>query len=456
MIEPYVTEQYLPCNQSELFGMDRRQEIPFANSSLKLKYNITVLPMHVGFLLHVHSTNGTRVLYADKTTMEVLKVVADGSSTDFFNSHTDYRDELERLNYYGLLSSDGNTEGHLDIRTVPDEIERIYLNGDFGWFSYSPTKIELDLSSLCNFSCIHCSRNALPHITPERQELTIAELRRVVAEAAEVGVISLQIMGGEPLAYKHFFEICEFAKTCGIQHLNTSSNGWLINNKDIASQLAMYFREVQLSLHGSIASTHDAIVGKEGSWERVRQAARYLVDCGIKVRLSFTVMEQNIDEIELMPQLARDIGASSLRYLALSNQGRGKNLKELTKADRASIGMRIKALATQETMRHDASVNIECGGFPPLTELRTNAQFYGCPAGRELLYVSADGSVSCCGVIEEYIGNVRDMSIQQLWHHPKMVQVRVAPRCDCEYRLICSGPCIAGFYNPYDEKVKIF
>lgn len=447
MIEPFSTEQYLPCSESELFGVDRRRGLPELAVSISLDHDVRLLPMYRGGML----VTAQGLFYADDDMVALVRELAHNPSATDVMADASKLQELERLHHYGLLAFDNAPGGRVVGRDVPDAIRELYAGNDYGWFFYYPTKIELDLSNLCNFECVHCSKEASPHVAVGR-ELDFGEIKAIIAEAARLGVDALMLMGGEPLVYRHFFEICEYAKAEGIRRLETSSNGWVVD-RDLAQKLAPYFDEIQLSLHGALESTHDAIAKKQGSWKRTTTAAKVLADAGIQVRLSFTVMEQNAGEIELMANVARDIGAAALRFLALSNRGRGKHLKGWTYEERNAIGARIRTLRVQAE-ESSSGLEVECGGFPPPAPLNTSALFYGCPAGRELLYISAEGLVSCCGVVEEFIGSIREHSIEQFWHHPKMIGLRTSRPCNCDYRCICAGPCIADFDKPYEDKPR--
>jgi radical SAM protein with 4Fe4S-binding SPASM domain len=363
--------------------------------------------------------------------------------------------EAERFYYYGLVSISTSPKGSsspVTVREVPSEIGLYYENGkEFSWFSYFPAKIEIDLTDACNFSCIHCSRNSGPKRN-RSNELKFEELKRIISEGAKLGTESLQLMGGEPLIYKNFFKICERAKVEGLIYLGLSSNGWAIN-KEIAKEISRYFYDIQLSLHGASSGVHDVIVRRSGAFNKLLKAVEFLTEGGVKVRLSFTVMHENQADIEKMLEIAKRIGASSIRFLSLSAKGRGRNLKQLTKTDREEIGRRIADLYLRER-ELKSGLEIQCGGFPSPKAVDEKAVFYGCPAGRDLLYITAEGLVSSCGVVEDYIGNIKNSSVVELWHHPKMISLRKIQSCECNYRYICSGPCIADFKNPYLDKIK--
>lgn len=92
------------------------------------------------------------------------------------------------------------------------------------------------------------------------------------------------------------------------------------------------------------------------------------------------------------------------------------------------------------------NLKVESGGFPPYYKIGNNAAIYGCPAGRSLMYISADGDVRACGNLDHTIGNIRDMKIMDLWHSDTMISLRKKPACDCPYTDICAGGCLANEY----------
>ncbi len=444
MIEPFTTEQYLPCNVPELHGVDRRKKLPCENIRVGLQTDINILPMFNGFKALI---KGQGIFWVDENVLDLLNTLTAYPPLKYI--YNQYELDLERLNYYGILSFNPSSIKKVEIHKIPAHVKQIYDDQDFSWFCYVPSKIELDLSNICNFQCIHCSRESSPILSPTRMELEISEIKQIISDAAQLGVLSFQLMGGEPLIYKNFFDVCEYAQKVGIRNLSTSTNGWFIDD-EIAYKISLYFSEIQLSLHGALENTHDAIVKKKGAWKNVANAAKYLNSAGVKVRLNFTVMEQNVSELEMMPKISRDWAAQSLRYLILSNQGRGRHLVNWRDEDRDEIGARIKKILLEE-QANSTGLDIECGGFPPISQLNIRACFYGCPAGRELLYIGSDGSVSCCGVVDEYIGDIRESPILQLWHHPKMVELRKSPKCNCAYKYICAGSCVAGTEEPYKK-----
>jgi radical SAM protein with 4Fe4S-binding SPASM domain len=89
-----------------------------------------------------------------------------------------------------------------------------------------------------------------------------------------------------------------------------------------------------------------------------------------------------------------------------------------------------------------SGLELDAGGFPPLHSIRNDAYIYGCSAGKTLLSIASDGRVRVCGSLDDYVGNIREKSILDIWHSPELIKMRKQPACDCNYRSICYGPCL--------------
>ena len=438
-MEEFLTEQYLPCSIKELYGYENRKKISFDQNWVRVIPSIEIVPMYHGYRLF--TSKG--IFFIDKKEFENLIYFQEAKKIDILKKKD--IEYLEKFNYYGLLDfSPGKSE--IKIFPFSKEIEDKYNgNKEYSWFSFAPGKIEIDITSQCNLSCIHCSRDSQNSI-PNTQ-LSLSEIKTILKNAILTGTKSLNIMGGEPTCSPFLFEICDFAKKLGYGSLNTSSNGWNINEK-IAKKLSRYFDKVQLSLHGATQISHDKIVGKKGAFNQIINACKNLKKYGVNVRISCTVMQENYNEIPQIANFVSSIGANNLRFLVLSPLGRGKNLAQWSMEERNKIGNILKNVS-QEIYQKNTDLKIEAGGFPSIEEIRTDVTFYGCPAGRDLLYISSDGNVSCCGVIEEYIGNIREQSILDIWHSEKLIKLRSLNEGECSFKGICSGPCRSSLNNPY-------
>jgi radical SAM protein with 4Fe4S-binding SPASM domain len=302
-----------------------------------------------------------------------------------------------------------------------------------------PDKLEIDLTKRCNLNCVHCSREASPEADTEG-ELTPLELFHLVKQAGEIGVPALTLMGGEPTTHPYFLELAFYARHCGINYVSTSTNGLLVDDEK-AKMMATIFSDVQVSLHGATAEVHDRIVGRDGAFALATRAVELLRHHGANdINISFSVMQENRHQMREMISLAKKLGGTSIRFLGLTSEGRGACLPQLNWNDRQEISDFIRTC--REERDESGKLAIEGGGFPIYMPFNDSAAFYGCPAGRTLMYVDSTGLSGICSVLPMRFGSVRDASLLDLWHQPAIRRFRQKISCDCPYKVACSGGCL--------------
>lgn len=430
----YSHESYLPCELHEVVGHLQKRSI---NANVKekvgLKEDVCVIPLNRGYLIY------TKELFLCTNDWKPLSQINGKHALADLSGTQEMRSYLQQLHHYNLLSF-GSNNGQVKVIDIDKKYLEKYQDKGFITFPLVPITVELDITNVCNFACIHCHKDSKPlHLT---KELSTKEILAIIEKCAQIGVPELILMGGEPLIHPDFLDFVKYAKEKGIRDIRTSTNGWIID-ETLAEELAKYFDNIQISIHGASASTHDFITKKKGAWQKAKRAIRLLKKRNIKVNVAFTVMRDNINDIKRIPYTAMEWGADSLRFLRLTCTGRGSLLRGWSESEITRISEEIKKI--QENLSNcSLCFALDVGGFSPLNEIRNDATFYGCAAGRILLHIAFDGQVNACGSIEgNFIGNVRERNsdILDIWHSPELIEMRRQLECHCSYRPICSGPC---------------
>lgn len=433
-IFPYSHESILPCELSEVVGHLKKKSLPgYPEEKVGLKDDIFVIPLNEGYLAYTG-----RLFLATNDWRPLSQINGQHTLTELITKQ-DMAPYLQQLHYYDLLSFESNN-GQVKIADIDEKYTEKYRDGDFVTFPLIPLTVELDVTNVCNLSCIHCHKNS--KLCHGSKELSTGEILTIIEKCAQIGVPELILMGGEPLIHPNFFDFVKCAKENSIRDVRTSTNGWFIDGT-MAEELARYFDNIQISIHGASASTHDSITKRKGAWKQAKKAVHLLKRRNIKVNVSFTVMRENVEEIKQMPYLVMEWGADSLRFLRLSCTGRGASLRGWSENETAKISQEIKEIQ-EDLSKFSPAISIDVGGFSSLKKIKSDATFYGCAAGRTLLHIAFDGQVNACGSIEgNFIGNIREKKgdILDIWHSPKLIDIRKQLECDCNYRPICSGTC---------------
>lgn len=429
----FQNEQYLPCAIPEISHLHERKIISERTLPLYLTEDLFVYPMNTGFI--VENSNGQFFV----NSVNLLKSIAGRSVNDICNNDKDL-EEIEEYYRYGLI---GYTEKSISKIVVPKIDQKyfdLYDTSKTTWFCHIPLKIEVDITKKCNFHCKHCSRDASSVVSEGK--MSLQNYVDLIRQAGELGVPEISFMGGEPTCNPSFIELATFAKMSGIHTLAMSTNGWLIN-ENMAKKIAILFDSVQISIHGANSETHDTIVGRPGAFAQACHAIKLLRKYNVStLNISCTVMNDNAQQMDAMIELARELQVPSIRFLVLFSKGRGCLLNQWKMEEKNEMANKLRRLKDSNSN----TLKVDGGGFPPYCAISKNATIYGCPAGRSLMYVSADGDAQACGNLDQTIGNIRDKKIIDLWHSDTMIALRKKPLCDCSYTDICSGGCLGKEY----------
>ncbi len=166
-----------------------------------------------------------------------------------------------------------------------------------------PLSAQFELTFRCNHLCTFC------YNAPQgRREMTTPEIFETLRKISEFGVLYLTLTGGEALCHKDFFKICGEARRLGMA-LRIYTNGYLLADKTMAKRVAdLKPMEVEVSIHGAQAATHDSLTRIKGSFEKTMQGLRNLRDLGIKVQLKCPITKLNQNELYQIRDLADELG----------------------------------------------------------------------------------------------------------------------------------------------------
>lgn len=174
-----------------------------------------------------------------------------------------------------------------------------------------PYSCQWEITCRCNLHCVMCYTDCFNHPDAIRQELTTAEILRIMDELAEAGTLELCLTGGEPLARPDFFLLYEHAIRSGFL-VTVFSNGTLITEAHANRFAALRPHRIEISLHGMTRETFERITEGQGSYDRCLQAIRLLLDRQIPLALKSTAMTLNQKEILEIKRYVESLG--TVRY----------------------------------------------------------------------------------------------------------------------------------------------
>jgi MoaA/NifB/PqqE/SkfB family radical SAM enzyme len=256
----------------------------------------------------------------------------------------------------------------------------------------------LQVTYRCNFRCQICDFWKTEHDPAE--ELTLDDFRMIGRKLNRLGTLIISLAGGEPLIRPDLYDVIGIlAKANHFPILIT--NGWFVNETVARDILRAGLQEISVSVDYRDPARHDAQRGQPGSWDRAIRALELLnrsrPDLRTRVHMISVLMDDNLDEIEPMIQLARDLGVTYMVSLYSSNRG--------TKALRLPDGEVTRRLLDLKA-RYPEFVTLT-SYIERLDQAILEGGVGNCQTGRLLLNIDNRGRVArCTETLSEPVGNI--------------------------------------------------
>lgn len=320
------------------------------------------------------------------------------------------------------------------VKQVPDTTQ-VHL---MKMFSKNPRilSLQVELTNLCNERCIHCY---IPHKFKTRV-MSMDDFKMILDQASRLGVLTLVINGGEPLCHPNFLEMLELARTYDF-NISILSNLTRLTDEMIETIEHSHVSEIQTSIYSLNPAIHDQITAVEGSLALTLKNTLKLKDRGISVRVACVLMKQNKDSYKDLMQWSKEHQIPlSLDYILF-----GRYDYTVDNLDNRLAKEEVEEIIRYSVENNDAYVRrIQDTDFQALEDYYR--QFgVSCNVGRSTLCIASDGTAYPCIGWQGYgLGNIREMSIQEIWESPRLERLRHVNRTDfqeckdCKDKFFCS------------------
>lgn len=274
-----------------------------------------------------------------------------------------------------------------------------------------PMHMGMLLTHRCNSHCIYC-----PIRLDLTEELTTADIKKIISGFAEKGVMTVGLSGGEVfLRGNDLFEIAQFCKKIGL-FVSINTNGSLL--KDFLPVLD-YVDNIVFSLDGP-PEIHDKQRG-EGSFTQTIESIKLLKGRRLKVSTITVLTTLNFKYIDTIINLGNEHGFSCF-FQPVTDCGKFLKIDQqlfLSEENLKSISETILKLKNKSPR-----TVINSRSFLKLLSYPVIEKKYNCRAGRFFVYLSPEGDVFPCHVdyyyfspknalkdgIDESLNNIRNLT----------------------------------------------
>jgi pyrroloquinoline quinone biosynthesis protein E len=178
-------------------------------------------------------------------------------------------------------------------------------------------------------------------------ELTTDEWKRVIREAAALGVLQIGFSGGEPLARRDLEELIRAAREANL-YSNLITSGIGLDDDRVRALRDAGIDSIQLSFQSDESNLADKIAGAHAHERKLHVAAK-IREAGIPLSLNFVIHRRNIDRLPQMIDLAEALGPervelANVQFYGWAFRNRAALLPTREQVDRArDIAMAAKA-----------------------------------------------------------------------------------------------------------------
>jgi len=294
--------------------------------------------------------------------------------------------------------------------------------------------VQLQLTNDCNLHCAYCCTDSG---APRPNEVTLAELKRAVADArATLGPSThFGMLGGEPFLVPWAPELAASILEQG-STLTIFSNGVPLTDPTLCERVASLVRsgaELRISLAGVTAALCDGLSGAV-RFERALLAINSLAAAGAIAKVDIMVMPQHIDALaEHLPKLRKRLPREvpfSFGILYRGGRERGEHL----------FHSRRELEAALDRIVFEAGETIRVHPKKPLTNRREGCS---CALGHHL-HIRSDGRLYSCFKMDEAVGDLRRDDFAEV---AKVAASRARPAsslsvcAECDLNTLCGGGC---------------
>jgi len=312
-----------------------------------------------------------------------------------------------------------------------------------------PYTLVAELTYRCPLRCVYCSNPV--DWARHRDGLETADWLRIFREAEALGVVQVNLTGGEPLLRPDLEALVEEAERLDL-YTNLITSGIPLTRERLAGLKALGLDNVQVSIQDVAAEGSDRIAGLR-SFERKLEVARWVKELGLPLTLNTVLHRENLDRVAEVVALAETLSADRLelantQYLGWALLNRAALLPTREQLDRAREVARAARRRLQGRMEVLFVTPDYYADYPK-----------SCMDGwgRRFIVVSPDGLVLPCHAAHTIPGltfdNARDRSLAEIWaESPAFGAFRgeawmPEPCRSCERRGIDFGGCRCQAYQ---------
>lgn len=312
---------------------------------------------------------------------------------------------------------------------------------------------QFELTSRCN---LHCKMCYVCKRTDDKEaiqkERTAEEWISLAREARDAGMLYLLLTGGEVFLRKDFMYIYSEIAKMGF-NIEIYTNATLIT-PEIAKALGKIPpSKLGVTIYGASPETYEKVCGNANGFNLAMRGIDLLLSEGITVWVRTTVVKGNVDDFDKIADYAADRGIEfgMISYISPRREGGGTcpeaerlSPSEVISFERHANEYLKKKYAKNFTLDKDSCVLEE-----EIPEAKSNEKIisevpdaFSCFAGKCAFWVTWDGKMTPCGLMDEPYTLPFDKGFKNSWDNMKKgcSLIPVCTECqECSNKEVCTS-----------------
>ena len=325
--------------------------------------------------------------------------------------------------------------------------------------SIIPQFCSLELTDNCNLECNYCYGEFK---RGKGNFFGIEDIKVLFDDLEKIGVLVVELTGGEPLLHPNFIEILKIALN-KFETITVLSNGVLFND-EVIKIIQKYQNKIsiQISIDGCSEETNFKVRRVSNTFEKTLNTLKRLRDIGANYTTVYMITEENKHEIRSIFNLFRQERFTNLTLSKATPFGRGCDSMEcLVKKDDYEVNNTIIEVIKE----YPDIISNKLSNQQDYYERGNDASkfaIYNCGVGWKLISIASNGDVRSCSLLGNIgkIGNIFNQNIYEIlnsekglfyMNFSKMRKEKIC--CDCAYKNDCAM-CIVRIYGANRQRLK--
>lgn len=210
-----------------------------------------------------------------------------------------------------------------------------------------PYTLVAELTYRCQLQCLYCSN---PTPLDRQGELDTSDWKRVLGEAEQLGIVQVNLTGGEPLLRDDLEDLVEEARRYQL-YTNLITSGVPLRRSRLEELASRGLDSVQLSFQDLRPDTAEFISGTD-VLEAKLEMASWVRELRLPLTINVVLHRRNLDQVSEIVSFAEQVGAERLELANTQYLGWALTNREHLLPSAAAIAKaRVEADAARERLR---------------------------------------------------------------------------------------------------------